>query len=63
MYIHVFREEILNNVGGDFGIGVKQFFLSVSRPLGKTGRLTTLRESSEAENGEPQLRNKRGNII
>jgi len=28
--------------------------------LKKTGRLTTLRESNEAENGEPQLHNKRG---
>jgi len=29
-------------------------------PRQKAGRLTTLRVSSEAENGEPQLHNKRG---
>jgi hypothetical protein len=49
-------------MGSDFGIGVNQFFERVCPP-GKTGRLTTLRESSEAENREPQLQNKRGNIL
>jgi len=49
--------------GGDLGIDVKTIFLSESCPLGKMGRLTTLHESSEAENGEPQLQNKRGNIL
>jgi hypothetical protein len=49
-------------MGGDFVIIVNQFS-RVSCPLCKMGRLTTLRVSSEAENREPQLQNKRGNIV
>jgi len=38
----------------------KAHYIPVPRTLWKMGRLTTLHVSNAAENGEPQLHNKRG---